>query len=896
LRKRLGEGLQCPQDVEIRLAASLAMPPRRSPGIPAHWGSPGGRSRSSVGKNGYVEKVAVSAPLQSAHVVADQPSAAAHASFRSGGEGVVASASVSRTRSSLPPGAAARERPRSKNVKFTVCPTPSAELPAESQAQISQHVPAELPPAEESLEAASNMRQKVPTGDSDSQPAARQSPRARGTRASVSRAAKALEERRRMNRNTDRTNGVPASSQHQPGNVLARHRLTSSDPFSSATPRGDASTSSLPCPTMLPDDALIQVTVPTLLPQPSLGQAQDCCQAAAPKDQQEPRAPRCSSLLSQRGSCTLAAVATATAVLEASLAKDDNAHASLKTGSSQPLVMQVADVYPAPSATATPVLSERSDQTLRRPSVVTFQEAYSRSETADTRTDKTAASDGSGIGAVRSRGGHEAKRWKGPPQSGVSPYLLDAAGVDHWTPFAVARWAVGALGLPSEVGELLANEEVSGPVLLSLVEDDLRHLLGAATPFGQRRILYLGIQELSAHRSDKDTEVLEEPGNMLDASKATYNLEEVAPRPCLEVPRVHASARGRTDGGPGNDLCIETGASGCVGSFMGAPPMNDAVRQVFDWQSSPPPPPVLHHCGSSSSSSSCAAPVSSSMTSLVLSTVPAPTHSGGAPLRVPIASALLPVTAAPAWPSMVSRSGGLKSPPRQRSPPALVSRGRASPQQASPQMARQPSPFEARWSSQRQTSPCHSSTSGAASNTCMHSEAVSPQWPTPLPSTTNAVAPVFCIPSVDHLVCNPDACLQQPPPCTSIAASASPSTCGSSAIASSRRLSPSSSTVAVAPISCVPTADRPTCAFSVCARHPSPPSSATSGAASSSSTWSVDRPACVSSVSTSSTATTPRFAFLHNLEGVPITMPQKSQVLSAQSLAPLMQVTMSAMN
>jgi len=65
---------------------------------------------------------------------------------------------------------------------------------------------------------------------------------------------------------------------------------------------------------------------------------------------------------------------------------------------------------------------------------------------------------------------------------------------EKWSPQEVAVWAVNSLGLPAGLGEKLEQEEVHGPVLLSLVEDDLIRL--GIEPFGRRRQLLLGIEVL----------------------------------------------------------------------------------------------------------------------------------------------------------------------------------------------------------------------------------------------------------------------------------------------------------------------------------------------------------------------------------------------------------------
>eukprot|EP00929_Paragymnodinium_shiwhaense_P059973 TRINITY_DN29997_c0_g1_i1.p1 TRINITY_DN29997_c0_g1~~TRINITY_DN29997_c0_g1_i1.p1 ORF type:complete len:1085 (-),score=185.33 TRINITY_DN29997_c0_g1_i1:54-2924(-) len=66
--------------------------------------------------------------------------------------------------------------------------------------------------------------------------------------------------------------------------------------------------------------------------------------------------------------------------------------------------------------------------------------------------------------------------------------------VEHWSPSDVAKWAVGVLGLPDDLGDLLIGEEIRGSVLLSLVEPDLERL--GVKPFGRRRQLLLGIRSL----------------------------------------------------------------------------------------------------------------------------------------------------------------------------------------------------------------------------------------------------------------------------------------------------------------------------------------------------------------------------------------------------------------
>mmetsp|Transcript_21353 Transcript_21353/g.49621 ORF Transcript_21353/g.49621 Transcript_21353/m.49621 type:complete len:792 (-) Transcript_21353:72-2447(-) len=76
--------------------------------------------------------------------------------------------------------------------------------------------------------------------------------------------------------------------------------------------------------------------------------------------------------------------------------------------------------------------------------------------------------------------------------SWTTPYA--GTEVALWAPHDVARWAVDVLGLPADLGRLLAEEEIHGPVLLSLTEADLEGL--GVKPFGRRRQLLLGIEAL----------------------------------------------------------------------------------------------------------------------------------------------------------------------------------------------------------------------------------------------------------------------------------------------------------------------------------------------------------------------------------------------------------------
>jgi len=80
------------------------------------------------------------------------------------------------------------------------------------------------------------------------------------------------------------------------------------------------------------------------------------------------------------------------------------------------------------------------------------------------------------------------------------PNELLPLDVERWAPEDVGRWAVEELGLPEELGELLVHEEIHGPVLLSLEEEDLERLNVA--PFGRRRQLILGIRELVRQQLD----------------------------------------------------------------------------------------------------------------------------------------------------------------------------------------------------------------------------------------------------------------------------------------------------------------------------------------------------------------------------------------------------------
>lgn len=87
--------------------------------------------------------------------------------------------------------------------------------------------------------------------------------------------------------------------------------------------------------------------------------------------------------------------------------------------------------------------------------------------------------------------------------------------VRHWLPQDVAHWAVSALALPPELGDVLLREEVHGPVLLSLTESDLERL--GVHPFGRRRQLLLGIASLQDPEESEQT-VLASPSNVTSCS------------------------------------------------------------------------------------------------------------------------------------------------------------------------------------------------------------------------------------------------------------------------------------------------------------------------------------------------------------------------------------------
>jgi len=104
---------------------------------------------------------------------------------------------------------------------------------------------------------------------------------------------------------------------------------------------------------------------------------------------------------------------------------------------------------------------------------------------------------------------------------------------DKWTPEEVAHWAISSLGLPQSLGEHLVKEEIHGPVLLSLVEEDLCRL--GVEPFGRRRQLLLGIEVLKSAvlRGEK----LERPERLVSGIQTPLPSGAITPvTPVLAVP------------------------------------------------------------------------------------------------------------------------------------------------------------------------------------------------------------------------------------------------------------------------------------------------------------------------------------------------------------------------
>lgn len=70
-----------------------------------------------------------------------------------------------------------------------------------------------------------------------------------------------------------------------------------------------------------------------------------------------------------------------------------------------------------------------------------------------------------------------------------------STAIADWDAQDVGHWASRVLGLPPEVGEVLASEEISGTVLVTLTEADIEAL--GIGPFGRRRQLLLGVQSIT---------------------------------------------------------------------------------------------------------------------------------------------------------------------------------------------------------------------------------------------------------------------------------------------------------------------------------------------------------------------------------------------------------------
>eukprot|EP00397_Hematodinium_sp_SG-2012_P025072 GEMP01026165.1.p1 GENE.GEMP01026165.1~~GEMP01026165.1.p1 ORF type:complete len:540 (+),score=120.89 GEMP01026165.1:140-1759(+) len=90
----------------------------------------------------------------------------------------------------------------------------------------------------------------------------------------------------------------------------------------------------------------------------------------------------------------------------------------------------------------------------------------------------------------------------------------------EWTTDHVMDWMVNDLHLPEETASVARREEITGPVLLSITEDDLRNI--GVGPFGRRRTLKLAIVALVESTSE-----LENVKNLDIADMETVSISPV---------------------------------------------------------------------------------------------------------------------------------------------------------------------------------------------------------------------------------------------------------------------------------------------------------------------------------------------------------------------------------
>eukprot|EP00397_Hematodinium_sp_SG-2012_P002247 GEMP01002253.1.p1 GENE.GEMP01002253.1~~GEMP01002253.1.p1 ORF type:complete len:1249 (+),score=215.66 GEMP01002253.1:77-3823(+) len=85
-----------------------------------------------------------------------------------------------------------------------------------------------------------------------------------------------------------------------------------------------------------------------------------------------------------------------------------------------------------------------------------------------------------------------------PPATSITsaPRVLTAQrkAVAYWTPRKVSHWLKEQLDMAAEVQEIFLDQEISGKVLLTMMEEDMVRI--GIRQFGRRRTIALGIQEL----------------------------------------------------------------------------------------------------------------------------------------------------------------------------------------------------------------------------------------------------------------------------------------------------------------------------------------------------------------------------------------------------------------
>jgi len=192
-----------------------------------------------------------------------------------------------------------------------------------------------------------------------------------------------------------------------------------------------------------------------------------------------------------------------------------------------------------------PVAEETERHTIQDPALL----AANRLTTCDPKVSAAVCSD-----MVTALGGHFAR-------------TVRLEEVMRWTPGDVARWAESSLALPCELGQTLLREEIHGPVLLSLTEQDLERL--GVRPFGRRRQLQIGIEAL---RNAQATALMSR--TPLGSLGVATSIATTAVAPSM--PSSSGAIRVMTFQGSSGAAAAATSA------FTGAPvvPLGSAIRSV----------------------------------------------------------------------------------------------------------------------------------------------------------------------------------------------------------------------------------------------------------------------------------------------------------------------------